>query len=199
MASANIECQVREKVGSRDARHLRRAGRIPASLQADGDNPHVNLHLPEDEFLAARRKHVHLFDLVLGSNSESAVIRELQWDALGDRINHVEFKRVVRGVETESEVELAFFGQVAAGNLNHSVTHITIKCLPSIIPDAIEVNVTGMEPGTHIMAGDLTMPEGVSLAVPADLEVAVVAAPKAEVEETSEDVDGEEGAADPAE
>ncbi|MCP3919321.1 MAG: 50S ribosomal protein L25 [bacterium] len=187
MASGNISCEVREKVGSRDARKLRRQGRIPGTLQTDGEHAHVNLHFAEDDFLAARRAHVHLFDLDIGSDSEAALVRELQWDALGDRIAHVEFKRVVRGVETESEVELSFYGQVTSGILNHNVTHITIRCLPSIIPDSIEVNINGLAAGAHIKTGDLELPEGISLGMSEDFEIAVIAAPKAEVEETTDE------------
>ena len=200
-SSASLSCGRRTKVGSRDARKLRREGRIPASLQAEGEHPHVNLHLGAVEFLTSRRGHVHLYDLDIDGDAQSAVVRELQWDALGDHIIHVEFKRVQRGVETDSEVELAFYGQVEEGVLIHNVTHITIRCLPSLIPDSIEVKVEGMVTGTHIKAGELEMPEGVSLVTAPDLEVAVVGALRVapvETEEIDEDVilpEGEEPSA----
>jgi len=165
---------------------LRREGRIPASLQAEGDHPHINLHLGTVEFLTSRRGHVHLYDLDIEGAVESAVVRELQWDALGDHILHIEFKRVQRGVATESEVELAFYGQVEEGVLIHNVTHVTISSIPSLIPDSIEVKVEGMVSGTHIMAGDLVLPEGVSLVTDPELEVAVVGALRVAAAETEE-------------
>lgn len=195
-SSITLASQKRDKVGSRSARKLRNEGRVPASIQGDSDHPHVDLSMDEVEFLTARRKHVHLFDLELGGQTETAVIRELQWDSMGDRILHVEFKRVVRGVATEAEVELTFLGQVTEGLLTHSVSHITISCMPSMIPDEIEVKVGNMKIGDHLKASDLELPEGASLAVDPDLEIAVVSAPHAQAEEPGEEGEGEEGAAE---
>lgn len=193
-ASETLQCQKRDVVGSRAARRLRRAGRIPASLQSDGEHPHVDLSVDADAFLGSRRRHVHLYELDIDGAKESAVVRELQWDALGDSLVHIEFKRVQLGVETESEVELSFYGQVKEGVLNHHVTHITIRSMPSLIPDGIEINVEGLEPGVHIRARDLTLPEGVSLAVDPALEIAVVSAMRG-VPEAAPEAPSEEGPA----
>lgn len=187
---ATLICSRRDKVGSRSARKLRAEGRIPASLQGEHAE-NVNLHLDETAFLAARRHHVHLYDLDIDGKVDSAVVRELQWDAMGDRLVHVEFKRVVRGVETESEVDLAFVGMPKDGVLNVSQPTIMIRCLPSLIPDAIKHRVEGLEPGTHIKAGDLKLPEGISLVVDPDLEVAVIAAIREESAEPAEMPDEE--------
>lgn len=192
-SSITLESVKRDRVGSRAARKLRQAGRVPACIQADSDHPHVDLSLDEVAFITARRKHVHLFDLAFdGGETEAAVIRELHWDAMGDRILHVEFKRVVRGVATEAEVELRFLGIVTEGRLNHTVTHITISCLPSQIPDEIEVKVGDMKAGDHLQAKDLVLPEGISLAVDPGLEIANVSVPQAEAETEGEgDEEGE--------
>ena len=162
MTDAKIDCAIRESLGSRASRRLRAMGRAIASLQADSDHPHVDLHFDEAEFHAARRAHAHLFDLTFDGKTESAIVRELQWDALGDTLLHVEFKRVIRGQKTESSVPLAFTG-TPAGILNHDLDTVTISCIPSLIPDAIKVSVDGLEPGTHVKASDVQMPEGIDL------------------------------------
>jgi large subunit ribosomal protein L25 len=156
-------------------------------LQAEGDNRHLNLHVDEVEFLTTRRQHVHLYDLDIDGTIESAVVRELQWNALGTGINHIEFKRVQRGVETESEVDLAFRGMIASGVLTHSTTHVTIRSLPSLIPDAIVVNVEGLSEGAHVTAADLVLPEGVSLVDDLDTDICHVSAHRVEVEKSDED------------
>ena len=131
--SATLKAAARHKVGSRFARILRRQGRIPASIQGEHkDSVHVSID--ETEFLAARRHHEHLFDLEIeGGANETAVVNELHWDPFGDSILHVEFRRVVRGQKTEVEVELEFIGHPKGGVLNHVMTHITVKELPSEI------------------------------------------------------------------
>lgn len=173
MTDAILQCSVRDKVGSRDARKLRAMGRMVASLQADAGHGHVNLHFDEASFHAARRAHVHLFDLEFDGKTESAIVNELQWDALGDTLVHVEFKRVVRGQTTESIVPLVFRG-TPAGILNHDINEVHIESLPSVIPDAIIINVEGLEPGTHIKAKDVKCPEGVKLLLAPETDVAVI-------------------------
>ena len=195
-----LKAAERERTGSRASRELRAAGRLPVSLQADGDTASVALHVDEVEFLASRRAHVHLYDLEFGGRQASAVVRELQWDTFGDRLLHVDFKRVERGVETEAEVELEFVGQPAAGLLNHLVTHIRVRTVPANIPDAIVVRCADLEIGRHVRAADLVLPEGVAWAVPPTLEIAVVSAPRAEVEAPVEfDTPPEEAPPAPAE
>jgi large subunit ribosomal protein L25 len=167
-----LTAQKRAKLGSADARSLRAEGRVPANLQGDGD--HVDFSIDMREFLATRRHHTHLYDIDLEGTKESAVVRELQWDAFGDNIIHVEFKRVQRGVETESEVMIEWVGQPKGGILNHLVDHITVSCIPSLIPDSIEVRVEHLEEGQHLKASDLKLPEGISLAIDPETEIATV-------------------------
>ncbi len=179
--SATLKAAQRESLGSRSARNLRRVGRIPVNLLASDGKANVNLSIDQVEFMTARRGHVHLFDIDVDGKTESAVVRELQWDLFGDRILHVDFKRVARDVETEAEVELEFVGQPKTGQANHLVTHIAVRTLPALIPDSFEVKLEGLEEGARIRAGDLVMPEGVKLAVPPETEIVVVSAIRIEV------------------
>ncbi len=192
-SSSNLKGEIRDKVGSRSSRALRSESRIPCTIQADKDHEHLNFHLDQAEFLTSRRQHTHLYDLEMGGKTHSAVVRELQYDALGSDIIHVEFKPVTRGVATESDVELSFVGAVTDGVLNQSVSHITISSLPSLIPDEIEVRVGGLAAGTHIVASQLNLPEGVELAIDPDTEIAVISAIRAEAEtpEEGEETEGD--------
>ncbi len=191
--SANLNAEVRDKLGSRTARKLRAAGRLPISIQGEGKD-HVHASLEMHAFMVARQSHEHLFDIKVGGDSEPVVVRELQYDAFGDTLTHVEFQRVVRGREMESEVELTFLGVPKGGILNHLQTHITIRSIPSMIPDGIEVPVGAMEAGHSLLASDIKLPEGFTLACEPDLQVAVVASPIADEPEEGEEGEEEEGA-----
>lgn len=193
-SSESLKCGLRDKVGSRDSRKLRSQGRIPASLQAEGKSVHMNIHLAADEFHASRRHHVHLYDLDVDGDVHAAVVRELQWDAMGDHINHIEFRPVQRGVAIESQVALVFNGKVKDAVLSQNVSEITISCIPSLIPDNLGVEVEGLEAGVHLRASDISLPEGISLAVDPEFEIAVVGHLKVVVEEVAEvDPDVAEG------
>ena len=192
--SATLKAIVRQAVGTRDARKLRAQGRIPASIQGEGKD-NVDLAIGEVEFLTARRHHEHLFDIELeGRGTETALVRELQWDPLGERILHVEFRRVERGRETTAEVELEFVGHPKGGILNHLLTHITVRALPADIPDGIEVRVDEMVQGHPLFARDIVLPAGVALAIPGDTQVALVVQPRGE-EEVAPEAAAPEGAA----
>ena len=192
--SSILTAERREKVGTRASREVRSAGRIPASLQADGNSPHVDISIDEREFLAFRRQHVNLYDIDVDGDLSSAIVRELQWDAFGDNIIHVEFRRVQRGVEIESVVALSTAGQ-ANGVVNLLVSQIAIRSIPSKIPDGLVISVKGLEEGTHLTAAEIEMPEGVSLAIDGETEVVTISGMKEEVEEPTEAaVEGEEGA-----
>lgn len=173
MAQSQIlKAQKREQLGSRASRKLRANGSLPANIQGDG--AHIDISINEREFLASRRHHVHLYDIDVEGKTETAVVRELQWDTFGDNILHVEFKAVTRGVETESDVALAFVGVPKGGVVNHLVDALTIRCIPSLIPDNLEVSIDGLEPGAHVKASDIQLPEGITLAGDPEIDVATI-------------------------
>ena len=190
--SSVLTAESREKVGTRPSRALRSEGRIPANLQADADNAHVDFSINENEFLASRRRHVHLYDIELAGGKHSAVVRELQWDTFGDKIIHVEFRRVTRGVELESEVELQAVGQ-AASVVNLIVGQLTIKSIPSKIPDKLEISVAGLEEGSTLKASEVEMPDGVTLVTDGDVDVVTVFGSRASrlEEEAEAEAEGE--------
>lgn len=179
----------RTQLGTHASRRLRAGGRIPASLQADDESPHVDFSIDEREFLATRRHNTHLYDIEVSGDSASAVVRELQWDALGDRLNHIEFRRVKRGVKAEFLVPVVITGHPKSGIATLLADQIAILSIPSMIPDGVEIVVNELEEGAHLLASDLILTEGVELAVPLETEVAVIVSPKhiVEPEEDEED------------
>jgi large subunit ribosomal protein L25 len=181
MDSANLTADLRERVGSRHARKLRDSGKIPACIQGGG-GPVTPIAIAADAFFEARRHHQHLFDITLpGGKVETALVNELQWEVLGRGLDHVEFRRVVRGQETTADVELEFSGMPKGGVLNHLVTHIKIKAEPQNIPDSIVVKIDGLEVGHPLFARDLVLPQGVKLGVAPDMAIAVIVVAKEEI------------------
>ncbi|MDA0948885.1 MAG: 50S ribosomal protein L25, partial [Planctomycetota bacterium] len=149
---AKFATEARETLGSRSARALRAAGRIPASLQFEGrDGALCHFSIDEAEFAAARRSEASLFDLEIGGEVKSAVIREIQYDSMGSNVNHVDFKGVIRGQRSDVRVSISVTG-TAQGTLNQSMDSVEVNCLPKDIPDAIEVQVGSLEPGTQLHA-----------------------------------------------
>lgn len=194
-----LKAGLRTQLGSRNARALRAEGRIPASLDKDDKHDHADIHIEEHNFLATRRRHTHLYEIEVEGQKglQMVVVRELQWDTFGEQIVHIDFKRVQKDVKTNSEVELEYTGVPKGGILNHLVTHVTVRCVPTLIPDEIEVPVGHLELGNAVYLKDLKMPEGVELIGNKELKIAVVVmAAKPEVVATA--AEGAEAAATPA-
>lgn len=179
--SITFQGELRDKVGSRNARKLRAAGRVPVSIQGQG-KPNTNASIDLAAFESARRKHESLFDIELGSDTETVMVRELQWSSMGEALAHVEFKRVVRGVEIEAEVEVHFLGQSRAGALQHLHDRLKIRAIPSKLPDALEISAELVTEAGPLLAKDVPLPEGVTLADAPDLALAAIAAVSAEPE-----------------
>lgn len=173
--STHLKAELRTRLGSRHCRMLRAAGKLPASIHGLS-KAHVEVALDTEQFLAARRHHENLFDLdITGAAAETVMVREIQYDAFGDRMVHVEFKRVVRGVAIEADVELVFVGQARGGVLTPLHRTIKVSAIPSKIPDVIEVDATQFAQGQSVLARDVKLPEGVKLAEKPETSLAVVA------------------------
>jgi large subunit ribosomal protein L25 len=192
--SKTLKAEPRTKKGTRHARALRSRGFIPACLLPEGPAAAVEFAIDAHAFMTARRHHVHLFEIEIGGQIETALVRDLQWDTFGDDVLHVDFKRVRRDVETEAEVELEFVGHPKTGMLNHLVTHVTVRCIPALIPDSIEVPVGHLEQGGVILAKELKLPEKVQLAIPAETPIANSVLVKVEVEAPAAAAPAAEGA-----
>lgn len=190
--SSELKATRRDRVGSRACRALRADGKLPASIQGQGKD-NLDVALDSAAFLAARRHHESLFDIdVSGVGLETAMVREIQYDAFGDNVIHVEFRRVTRGVEIEAEVDVHFVGMAKGGVISPLVRTITVKAIPSKIPDEIEVDSSAFTEGQTVLASDVKLPEGVALAGDPEEHVAVVAGASS-VEPAAEE--GEEGEA----
>jgi len=184
--TAVLQSEPRKKLGSRTAAALRTLGRIPASLELTKEAPHVDFSIDADEFLTARRRHQHVFELDFAGKKEAAIVRHLDWDTFGDSIIHVEFRRVDLKKKTEVEVDLHFVGH-PKGVLNQLMAKIKVLALPTEIPDELEVSVADLEPGTSVTAAQVKLPANVDLVTnPAatvarisEIKVEVVAAPAA--------------------
>src|SRR5687767_9258738 len=138
--TTKLETEIRRSVGTRSARNLRAQGKIPASLQHTPDAPHVNLAIDQDAFMTARRKHEHVFELLIDGARQPALVNQLHWDTFGEYIQHIEFRRVDLSKKTRVQVPLEFVGH-PKGVLNHLVTSIAVMTLPTSIPDLIECSV----------------------------------------------------------
>jgi large subunit ribosomal protein L25 len=161
-----LQVTQREGFGSRQSRRLRSAGQIPAVLYGHGQET-VCLTLSADQVAAALRHGSKLVELQ-GAVSESALISEVQWDAFGSDVLHLDLTRVsaTERVEVTVAIELKGTapGVLAGGQLQHVLHDVRIVCRASAIPERLEVKLADLQLGESITLEQVALPPGVELA-----------------------------------
>lgn len=194
-----FEVTRRDAFGSQHTRRLRRDGQIPAILYGHGKE-NVPLAVPQDQVLQAIRQSARLIDLQ-GDVKESALLREVQWDALGNQILHLDLTRVSATELVRVEVGLETRGTAAGitdGGVVKVLVHtLEIECRADSIPEKLELNINKLELHQSLTVADLELPEGTKTALEPDalLVQCVEATIEPEEEGLEEAVEGaEEGA-----
>jgi large subunit ribosomal protein L25 len=193
-----IVAEPRTEFGKGPARRVRRAGRVPAVLYGHGtDTRHVTL--PGHELLMALKTPNVLIELDgLSGRAQLTLPKDVQRDPIRGRIEHVDLILVRRGEKVTVEVPVQVSGEVEPGGLlDQQMVRLAVEAEATQIPQAIEVDVAGMDIGAAVHAGELTLPQGVTLmAEPDALVLHVLAAPTAEqIEADLGEVPAEEEAA----
>jgi large subunit ribosomal protein L25 len=177
-----IVAEPRTEFGKGPARRVRRAGRVPAIVYGHGtDTRHVTL--PGHELLMALKTPNVLIEVAgLSGRPQLTLPKAVQRDPLRGSIEHVDLIMVRRGEKVTVEIPVQVTGEVESGGLlDQQMVRLAVEAEATQIPQAIEIDVEGMEIGASVHAGDLTLPEGATLAAEPDaLVLHVLAAPTAE-------------------
>ena len=163
MSEVRIQAEHRTEFGKGAARQVRREGRVPAIIYGHGSETR-HLSLPEHELMLALKTPNALLRLEGLGESELALPKAVQRDALKGSIEHVDLIVVRRGEKVTVEIAVRPVGDVLSGGLlDQQLVTISIEAEATHIPDGIDVNVEGMEVGAAIYAKDLALPTGATL------------------------------------
>jgi large subunit ribosomal protein L25 len=220
-----LEAEQRSLTTKGAIKSLRRNGRIPAVAYGDGGSP-VAVSVDAKAIMAILHSEGGrnaLINLKMGENSHAVLIKEIQRDPITRLIRHVDFQRISLKQKIETKVPLHVQGEapgvkLGGGVLEHLVREIRVRCLPTEIPGAVNVDISNLQLNQGIKVKDLTLPPSVEILM--DLEsviihvvavhvveetpVAEAAAPGAEgaepevIKKGKTEEEGAEGAAAPA-
>ncbi|MFO0966730.1 MAG: 50S ribosomal protein L25 [Gemmataceae bacterium] len=165
MADAVIlAVQPRTGHGTHEARRLRKQGMTPAVVYGH-QQATVSVTVSSDELSKAIRHGARVVDLKSGDGVEKALIRDLQWDAIGASILHVDFSRVSADERVTLEVKLELRGTApgvtAGGVLVQQMHNLEVECPVIAVPESIRVHVGELQLEAAIHVKDLQLPEGV--------------------------------------
>jgi large subunit ribosomal protein L25 len=198
MAEVKIPAEQRTEFGKGAARRIRRADKVPAVIYGHGADPkHVSV--PGHELLLALRTPNVLISLDIDGQSELVIPKAVQRDPVKGFLEHVDLLAVKRGEKVTVEVPVVTEGELAPGGnlLEHIVAALPVEAEATHIPESVSVSVEGLQAGASILAKDIGLPRGTTLAVEEDAVVLQVVAAQAEVvEEAEEGAEGEPATAE---
>jgi len=196
VAEIKIAAEARTEFGKGAARRIRRADKVPAVLYGSGIDP-VHITLPGHELALALKHGANaLLSVELDGDSQLAIPKQVQRDALKGFIEHADLLVVKKGQKVTVDVPINVTGEAVPEALvvTENAT-VSLEAEATHIPESIEVSIEGAEIGTQVLAKDLVLPAGSTLAVDEDhMIINIVAAPTAaEVEAELAEAEAEAG------
>ena len=199
-----LAAEPRRMGGKGTARAARRAGRIPAVIYGNKEEPvmvTLERRVVENE-LHKGGFFNQLIDLDVGGARHRVLPRDAQFHPVTDVPLHVDFLRFSADRKINVEVRVVFRNEEASpglklGGVLNVVRHeVEVACIADRIPEHFEIDLTGLGIGDSIHAHSLTLPEGVELTITdRDFTIATIAAPTVMAAEEEETAAGAEGAA----
>jgi len=188
-----LHAEVREDLGKGASRRLRRlADQVPAIIYGGDKDPQPLTLVRKDLEKALENEafYSHVLTINVGKEKQKAILKDLQRHPARESVMHADFLRVNENKAIKVNVPIHFINEAKSygvktqgGIVQHQETDIEVQCLPSKIPEYIEVDMLKVEIGQIIHLSDITLPEGVvsvalALGEDHDLAVASIIAPK---------------------
>ncbi len=189
----------RGQSGKSAARNARRQGNVPEVIYGGHIEPQM-LVLNHNELikhLEHEAVYSHVLDVTVDGKTEQAILKGVQRNPAKFQILHLDFFRVNMSEAVKVHVPLHFINEATSiggkkgGIVTHSMVYVEVLCLPSALPEYLEVDLAGLDIGETIHLSNVVLPAGIEIVVLAqgpehDLPVASMMASKASKDEAVE-------------
>ena len=204
----SLDANIRNTKSKGDIRSLRLAGNIPGIIYGGTEqNQKVTILKKTLKSLIAKENFLsNIITLNLDGKPQNVLPREITYNVISDEPTHIDFLRVVPGVKIRIEVPVQFInhetspGLKRGGVLNIVRRKIELKCPSEKIPEAIVIDLDGIDIGESFKISSVKLEEGVTPTILGrDFVIATLAAPTVmkEPEKPAEaEVEGEQATAD---
>jgi large subunit ribosomal protein L25 len=188
MEMRELTIRKREGQGKGPARRLRRAGQVPAILYGGAGPISITVD-PLDIFriIHGREGSTQLLKVTLEGTpgTRMAIIRDMQLDPVSEDLVHVDLQEVAMDKAIQVSVAIHHVGDAVGvretfGILEMILREVQVSCLPSAIPEFLEVDVSNLAIGDVLTVKDLQAPAGVRILNDPNQAVVTVAPPAAE-------------------
>lgn len=184
-----LDVKPRTELGKGPASRYRVAGQVPAVFYGPSVEP-VSLLVDAKQMSQALHTEAGgnvLININVEGTSRLTVAREIQRHPIRGTILHVDFINVARDRKIEAHVPLHLVGDSRGvhegGVLDQHMHELHIEAVPTDVPTAIEIDISGVGIGETLHVGDIVVPSGVLVLTPAEEMVAAVIEPRVSSEE----------------
>ena len=196
MKSITINGSQRESVGKKATKALRNAGQVPCVLYGGDKAVHFSAaELAFSKLVYTPNAHTVVIE-VESEGTFNAILQDIQFHPVTDRILHVDFYQVFEDKEITMEIPVNFIGNPKGvrngGVLRKNNRSLRIKALPGNLPDYIDVNIEDMKIGDKFPISKLAN-EAYTFMHPDNGIVCLVRRSRAAIVEDEEEEEGEEG------
>ena len=169
MADAGLNANLREGRTKSSRKQVRDSGAVPGVVYGKQmGSMAISVDAKElKQILSSVSGRNTLIKMNVGGGKQTVMVKSLQMDPLHRHIRHVDFQQVSEDSKIRTVIPIHLVGTpkgVALGGvIQHDLRSAEIECLPNQIPDAIEVDISGMEIGDALQVSDLQVSSGVKL------------------------------------
>jgi large subunit ribosomal protein L25 len=170
--------------GTGASRRLRNTGKTTGIVYGGEAAPQM-IELDHNALWHALKKetfHASILELEVAGKTESVLLRDVQYHPFRQLVLHVDFQRVDAKKKLHTKVPVHFLNaetspavKLSSAVISHVIAELDIECLPSALPEFVEVDLSKLEAGQSIHAKDIALPNGVALVAHLDAENPVVA------------------------
>ena len=177
MKSIAISGSPRENVGKRDAKELRYEGKVPAVLYGGKEQVHFAIDAPALRDLVYTPE-VNFAELTIGDKKFNAVLQDIQFHPLTEKILHIDFLQLFDDKKVTIEIPVKLTGTSPGvkmgGKLIQKLRKLKVNALPKNMPQEVEVSIEPLEVGKSVRVRDLKPADFVITNVPEDTIVSVI-------------------------
>ena len=188
-----LNVEKRELKGTSEVKSLRHQKKIPG-VYYSYDSSNILFQIDESEIRNAINSKANIFSVTVGGNEQNVVFKNVQYHPVTDNIIHIDLYGVDMKQAISIKIPINFVGtpigvQTGGGVLVTNLNELEISCLPSDIPDNIDVDISAVDLGASLQAGDINLDDKFELITPSDLSIVSVTQAAVEVEVVEEDSD----------
>ena len=173
MEEIKLDVQLRDRLGARKVKSVRREAFVPAIVYGDNQQP-TAIKVGKRQYERIMRHHrgenllfhLNVLDGEKKIKDYTAIVKEEQHEPVNDSILHIDFYRINLSKEIEVKVKIVTKGSPIGvkqdgGSLEHVLWELDVVCLPTKIPSKIEIEVSNLKIGDAIHVRDIVLPDGV--------------------------------------